>query len=343
MSDALISVIIPIYNMEAYLSRCLDSVLNSTYRSLEIICIDDGSTDKSLEILRDYETIDSRLVVISKENGGVSSARNTGLDRMTGEYVSFVDPDDLVHPQYFELLLQAAQAKGNSISLSGSRTVEDKDFPLKLDPVSFDVSQLRTLTRTQFFQNHEYRSFCWGRLIPANLLKDLHFREILPYSEDSVFMAELGEQNPDLTFVVLDQALYFYYQRDDSLGKTAKVLNRYRVAEIYVSKALAAPGNDRIYLDQAIKRSLSTRYYATHIHLDRELARKCAALLKSCLPALRKTEVYSRKQKAIYSIFIRFPGLYWLYRSVTEPYMWKWEQVERKKRRETKKSDSVSS
>jgi hypothetical protein len=129
-----------------------------------------------------------------------------------------------------------------------------------------------------------------------------------------------------------------YYQREDSLVKQAQDETRYKVAEVFTHKALAAPGNDRIYLDQAVKRGLSTRYYAMHIHPDRALARKCAALLQSCLPALRKTEVYSRKQKAIYSVFIRFPGLYWLYRSITEPNMWKWEQVERKNRREARKT-----
>ncbi len=334
--SALISVIIPIYNMEPYLSRCLDSVLENTYRDLEVICVDDGSTDKSQEILRDYESKDPRVVVIAKENGGVSSARNAGLDRVTGEYVSFVDPDDLVHPQCFEFLLRAAQTSDHCLALCGFRSVEDKGFPLQMDLLSYEAGQLRTLTGRQFFQHHNYRSYCWGRLIPVELLRSMRFREDLPYSEDSVFISELGERNPELRYTVLDLPLYMYYQREDSLVKQAQDETRYKVAEVFTHKALAAPGNDRIYLDQAVKRSLSTRYYAMHIHPDRALARKCAALLKSCLPVLRETDVYSRKQKVIYSTFIRFPGLYWLYRSVTEPYMWKWEQVERKKRREAR-------
>lgn len=338
MDHPLISVIIPIYNMESYLARCLDSVLENTYRDLEVICVDDGSTDKSQEILRDYESKDPRIVVIAKENGGVSSARNAGLDRMTGEYVTFVDPDDLVHPQCFEFLLRAAQTRDHCLALCGFRSVEDKDFPLQMDLLSYGAGQLRTLTGLQFFQHHYYRSYCWGRLIPADLLGSLRFREDLPYSEDSVFIAELGERNPDLRCTVLDLPLYMYYQREDSLVKQAQDVTRGKVAEVFTQKALAAPGNDRIYLDQAVKRGLSTRYYAMHIHPDSELARKCAALLQSCLPALRETDVYSRKQKAIYSTFIRFPGLYWLYRSVTEPYMWKWEMVERKKRREARKT-----
>ena len=335
--DALISVIIPIYNMELYLARCLDSVLSSTYRNLEVICIDDGSTDSSAEILRGYAGKDSRIVPIFKENGGVSSARNAGLDRMSGDYVSFVDPDDLVHPQCFELLFRTARTKEGCIAICGSRSVEDKDFPLQQERFSFDPEKLKTISRTQLFQNHEFRSNCWGRVIPTKLLQGLRFREELSYSEDSVFIAELGERNPDLVSVVLDEVLYDYYQREDSLVKQAKITGRYRVAEIFTQKALAKESNDTIYLDQAIKRGLSTRYYTTHLFPDRQLTRKCTSLLRSCLPALKRTSIYSWKQKLVYSVFIHCPGLYWLYRSIKEPYMWKWEQVERKKRREEKR------
>lgn len=90
-SEPLISVIIPVYNVELYLARCLDSVLNNAYRNLEILCIDDGSSDRSAEILRAYAEKDSRIVPIFKKNGGVSSARNAGLDRLASEYGTFID------------------------------------------------------------------------------------------------------------------------------------------------------------------------------------------------------------------------------------------------------------
>ena len=129
MRKPLISVIIPIFNMEQYLPRCLDSVLNNTYRDLEILCIDDGSKDGSLKILREYEQQDNRIAVISKANGGVSSARNAGLDHMTGEYVTFIDPHDFVHPRYVELLLNAALESSAGIACCSFRLVEDRDLP----------------------------------------------------------------------------------------------------------------------------------------------------------------------------------------------------------------------
>ena len=96
----LISVIIPVYNTEAYLERCLVSVLSNTYRDLEVICINDGSTDGSLEILNAFARQDERVTVIDKKNGGLSAARNDGLRRATGEWIAFIDSDDWIHPRY---------------------------------------------------------------------------------------------------------------------------------------------------------------------------------------------------------------------------------------------------
>ena len=336
--DPTVSVIIPVYNMESYLERCLDSVLNNTYRNLEVICVDDGSTDGSLQILRRYEQTDKRIVVITKENGGVSSARNTGLDHASGNFVSFVDPDDLLHPQHYELMLQAIPSDENTMVICGYQTVEDKDFPLSFDVRSFEPQTLKNLDRAQLFQEHNYRSYCWGRLIPSKMLQGLRFRECLGFSEDSFFIAEIGEQHPGLSCVVIPEALYYYYQRGDSLIRQVSVPNRFLVAEHFTQKVLERDGNDAFYLDNAIKAGLSTRYFAMHIHPDREFARKSGALLKSCLPALRRTDIYSRKKKALYFAFIRVPDLYWLFRIIHEPYMWKWEQVERRKRREARNS-----
>ncbi len=335
----LISVIIPIYNMEQYLARCLDSVLNNTYRNLEVICIDDGSKDSSLEILREYEKRDSRIVVIAKENGGVSSARNAGLDRASGRYVAFIDPDDFVHPQYFSRLLDAILQSGAEVSCCGFKTVEEgEELPAAPEQLG-DVSEsARVLSALQLFKNHELRSYCCGKLFDADILSDIRFRN-MNYSEDSVFVAEVWEYSRNTKAAVIPDALYYYYQREASLVKEAKMPDRLKAAEIYAMKAQQSAENDVIFLDQAIKRCLSTRYYASHILLDKSISRKCAELLRDCRKQLHKTDIYSKKEKLRYSAFIRFPGLYWLYRSITEPYMWKWEKVERRKRREAGCSD----
>ena len=102
----LISVIIPVYNVRDYLERCLNSVLENTYKNLEVICVNDCSPDDSLEILKRFAEKDERVKIVNKTSrGGVSSARNAGLDAASGEYISFVDPDDWIHKQYFESLV----------------------------------------------------------------------------------------------------------------------------------------------------------------------------------------------------------------------------------------------
>ena len=97
-----ISVIIPVYNVEKYLGQCLDSVVNQTFKDIEIICIDDGSTDSSLDILKKYAQIDSRIIIINSENNGVSEARNKGIERAKGDYIYFIDGDDYIDQQCLE-------------------------------------------------------------------------------------------------------------------------------------------------------------------------------------------------------------------------------------------------
>jgi len=110
-----LSVILPIYNVSAYLRECLDSVVRQTLQELEIICVNDGSTDNSLEIIREYERTDDRIVVLNGPNGGYGKAMNRGLDRANGEYVAIVEPDDYVVPEMFEELYETA--KRNDLDL----------------------------------------------------------------------------------------------------------------------------------------------------------------------------------------------------------------------------------
>ena len=104
---AKVSVIIPVYNIEKYLKKCLDSVTNQTFSDIEIICVNDGSTDNSLSILEEYAKKDNRIKIINKENGGLSSAWNAGLNEVSSEYVTFVDGDDWIDTKTFKLAYEA--------------------------------------------------------------------------------------------------------------------------------------------------------------------------------------------------------------------------------------------
>ena len=112
----LISVIVPVYKVEKYLKRCVDSILAQTYPCLEVILVDDGSPDGCPAICDEYAREDRRVRVIHKENGGLSDARNAGIDAAKGKFLGFVDSDDYVHPRFYELLLQALKGEGADIA-----------------------------------------------------------------------------------------------------------------------------------------------------------------------------------------------------------------------------------
>src|SRR4051794_29018143 len=105
----MISIIVPVYNTQRYLSRCIDSILKQSYKDLEIILIDDGSTDNSLSVCQEYASRDKRIKVLQKGNGGQGTARNMGLDICKGEYIGFVDSDDYIMPEMYELMLESIQ------------------------------------------------------------------------------------------------------------------------------------------------------------------------------------------------------------------------------------------
>lgn len=127
MENELISVIVPIYNVENYLRMCLDSIQNQTYKNFECLLINDGSPDNSAEICREYVAKDSRFRYFEKENGGVSSARNLGIERSEGVYITFVDSDDWVEPDYLEVLYSIIVQEKADISVSTYKQFNTKE------------------------------------------------------------------------------------------------------------------------------------------------------------------------------------------------------------------------
>ena len=129
----LVSVIVPTFNIERYIKKCLDSLLSQTLKEIEIICIDDGSTDTSGQILDEYATKDSRIKVIHRINGGLSAARNTGLSIAQGQYIGFVDGDDWVNPQMFQELSKALiEHPQSDIAICGVETIFEYDENKKI-------------------------------------------------------------------------------------------------------------------------------------------------------------------------------------------------------------------
>lgn len=203
----LISVIIPVYNVEQYVQRCLDSIYRNTYKNLEIICVNDGSTDGSLEILK--AQTDERVVVIDKTNGGVSSARNAGMKAATGEYIAFVDPDDWVHSRYFEYLMRAID--GCDIACcSFQKICEQKDEEI----INYHFPQVYTEEEAERIR--DVRDKVWGRIYTRVILENMWFRNEIEICEDKVFNLEVFISSCRVAVVPLK--LYFYFMRQSCIS-----------------------------------------------------------------------------------------------------------------------------
>lgn len=186
---ALITVIIPVYNAARYLRRSLDSLLGQTYRELEIICVNDGSTDESVSILTEYAGCDSRVKVIHQENSGVSAARNAGLDAATGEYVTFVDADDWVESDAYEKLMKHAP-DGVDLICFGTQVEGDISDAEKEESMSY-LNRLSDGVIAPSVVNIESMNGCvWNKLFRREMIEKYHcrFPVGVPYGEDTAFV-----------------------------------------------------------------------------------------------------------------------------------------------------------
>jgi len=209
---AKVSIIIPVYNVERYLPRCLDSVINQTYGDIEILCVNDGSTDNSGKILAKYQKLDSRIKIINRENGGLSVARNTALDCVTGDYILFVDSDDYVSSLLVEKSLENALKNDCDVVffdyMSGS--------PDYSDAISFSTEDYLQYENKPFsIDSMEAESYkiipctTWSKLYKTSFLKDnnIKFVENL-YYEDFPFWAEVYTKAKRMTYLPIP--LYYY-------------------------------------------------------------------------------------------------------------------------------------
>lgn len=218
----LISVIIPVYNAEKYLPTCLESVLNQTYSDLELILVNDGSKDGSGAVCDAFAARDSRVKVIHQENGGVSAARNAGLDRAAGAYISFIDSDDYVKPDFMERLYHNLTANNADISCCNFKEVFEADMSAALVRC---VQRTRLITdATEVFadtvlRNESYWSCVTVKLIRAELAKQFRFPSFLKYGEDQVYAFELFCRAP---VVHLDEYEGYYYVRNESSATLRK-------------------------------------------------------------------------------------------------------------------------
>ncbi|MGN0327446.1 MAG: glycosyltransferase family 2 protein [Lachnospira sp.] len=217
-----VSIIIPVYNSAPYLRRCLDSVQNQTYKNLEIICVDDGSTDGSQNIVDEYGKADDRFVVIHKENGGESSARNEGLLKSTGEYIGFMDCDDWIETDMYEVLVRAIENNDVDIAASGwIKSCNDTETEITNKKTVKDGIIDKQHLLHYIYERDSYRGFAymWDKLYKADLFRKeneecLLFDENLKLGGDVIMLAQLALRAEKAVYI--NKAFYHYIQRSDS-------------------------------------------------------------------------------------------------------------------------------
>lgn len=209
----LISVIVPVYNLEHLLSRCLDSLVRQTHAELEIICVDDGSADGSPAILKRRAGQDSRITVITKRNEGLPLARKSGIDRATGEFIIHVDGDDYLEPDAVARLAERQQETDADLVVSDYFTeAEDGSGKNTCTDYHFDVLDGKAFLRALL---EEEKYFIWGKLIRKSLYRDVAIPGDIHYTEDMVGIVQLAAGSR--TVARLDRPLYHYVKRSGAM------------------------------------------------------------------------------------------------------------------------------
>lgn len=244
-----ISIIIPVYNVEKYLRRCLDSVLNQTFQDWQAICVNDGSPDNSAAILDEYAKRDSRFVVVTKQNGGLSDARNAGMKKATGDYIMYLDSDDFIHPQTMEIAYSLALRDGSDIvSFTYDRIYRpqlmvrhvlkmdtDNVVPMRMHK-KYNIGKIKTRVTDDVFEYATERTHnkfnpkrkwlikhcqVWKNLYKRELIADIPFIKGLLF-EDFPWWSRVMLRNPRVTIAPLP--LYFYIPNFGGIVLSAKQL-----------------------------------------------------------------------------------------------------------------------
>ena len=258
--DLLVSIIIPVYKVEEYLDRCLESVVGQTYKNLEIILVDDGSPDNCPKMCDAWAKKDKRIKVIHKENGGVSSARNEGIKNATGDYLTFVDSDDFLSPAFSECI----QGISNEKYLCFAYNLVDLDSTTQITPFSSMrekvLTDLNKIKVSSGVFNSVWNKFYLRRIIEKNNLK---FDTSLVIAEDLKFNFDFYMCVQELTLV--NVAYYNYFQNSTSVMKNInydKIKNTLQVCEYLISKiSLLQQKEKSLFLRKLISQNLLSVLY----------------------------------------------------------------------------------
>ncbi|MBE6969189.1 MAG: glycosyltransferase [Ruminococcaceae bacterium] len=294
-----ISVIVPVYKAEQYLGRCVDSLLAQTHRHLELILIDDGSPDQSGVICDEYAARDSRVLVIHQENGGPSAARNAGLARADGAYVTFVDSDDYVDSDYCEYLLSLALRHGADIVQCGAYE-EGSGGSRVLSPEQ-DVVLAEGLKSMRGRDWHAYGNANWGKLYRVEVLRGAHFDTRCCIGEDLHFNFQALRKTK--TIVLGAAARYHYVLTEGSLFRAApsrqRLLNCREMLERAREEFADSAELSRLVEDEVYRNDLDicSKIACFHMEAEKDVLKTVRREVRRRLPALVGSDRFTDREK----------------------------------------------
>lgn len=230
-----ISVIIPIYNVENYLAKCLDSVINQTYKDIEIICVNDCSLDNSVEIAKKYEQKDGRIRIIQREqNGGLSAARNSGIRHANGKYLYFLDSDDWIDRDYIERMFNMAQKSDADIILNTHINYAKADETRELQWLAYPKAPVEGEFLSSEFAINNSQCMIWAHLYKKNFFDKYNLCFPENYVNEDEYFQHISKINTNKILAFYGSA-YYYFQRENSIMtkcKTSGIYNYSKIVEL---------------------------------------------------------------------------------------------------------------
>lgn len=215
MNENKVTVVLPIYNVEKYLDRCINSVINQTFKNLEIILVNDGSTDNCLKICEKYKNIDDRIIIINQRNKGLSAARNSGIIKATSKYICFIDSDDYIEKDMIEYLYNGMKKYNSQITCCGFTNIYENGIKEKITRPKKDF----VYTREKALDIHLISGYidvvAWNKLYDIELFKNVKYPEGLLYEDMLTTYKLIYNANK---VVLLPESKYYYCKRSSSIG-----------------------------------------------------------------------------------------------------------------------------
>lgn len=234
--EDLISIIIPVYNVDEYLDKCLKSVINQTYKNIEIILINDGSTDNSLNICKLYEKRYRNILLIDKKNEGVSIARNVGINMAKGEYITFVDSDDWIEKDYTEVLYRELKKDDFDLIISNGIVFNDLKI-VESNKINENIQFTSEEAIKELLLEKRISSSCWGNIYKKNIINKIKFDSNMRIAEDMKFMVEVIERCTKIK-VIKDEKYHYYLRKNSAVrsGFNDKWYDELNYCEVLIHK-----------------------------------------------------------------------------------------------------------